>query len=286
MMKVVVVGGTHGNELTGVQILKYLENNSSLEKQFGLKIIPLLANPKALSLNRRFVDKDLNRSFLHCELNNKNDVSYEGLRAVELSLEIESIACDFLIDLHTTTSNMGKCIVMHKTDKLSLACISHLKSIFPELKIIEASKVDDESPFLGKLSKSSLIIEVGPIPNGVLSAQTYIETKNIVLEIFTFLKKYSQNPTIINDYTLSFERYKIFEHTYFPQDEKGNLMGLVHPNFEGQDFVKIPKGQLLFWKFNGDVVCHDDEEFYPVFINEAAYFPDKIAFMKCRRIKE
>ena len=57
----IVFGGTHGNELTGVEVLKLLEKRNYFGK--NLNLIGHFANRKAFELGKRFVDKDLNRSF-------------------------------------------------------------------------------------------------------------------------------------------------------------------------------------------------------------------------------
>ena len=57
----IVFGGTHGNEFTGVEVIKLLEKRNYFGK--NLNLIGHFANRKAFELGKRFVDKDLNRSF-------------------------------------------------------------------------------------------------------------------------------------------------------------------------------------------------------------------------------
>jgi len=60
---VTISGGTHGNEYTGIWIIKAIEKQRELfASQYpNLDIYTLLANPKAFIANRRFIDTDLNR---------------------------------------------------------------------------------------------------------------------------------------------------------------------------------------------------------------------------------
>ena len=69
--KVLVFGGTHGNEWTGVRIVEnyqdYFQN-----KYPDLKLEFILANPEAHKLNKRFKDEDLNRAFSIPSRNSQN----------------------------------------------------------------------------------------------------------------------------------------------------------------------------------------------------------------------
>lgn len=80
---VFVVGGTHGNEPTGVQLVNYYNSYGSeslKSRNFG--ITALLANPRAILRNSRYYDVDLNRCFTLKELNSPNNHHlYEPMRA-------------------------------------------------------------------------------------------------------------------------------------------------------------------------------------------------------------
>ncbi|MBE8189570.1 MAG: hypothetical protein HAW58_01570 [Candidatus Thioglobus sp.] len=62
--KILIFGGTHGNEFTGA----YIVNNwdliaTSNQINSDIEIEPILANPQAFKQKTRYVDCDLNRSF-------------------------------------------------------------------------------------------------------------------------------------------------------------------------------------------------------------------------------
>ena len=98
--RVVVVGGTHGNEYTGVWLEKALRDKSET----------IVGNPAAVEANRRFLDEDLNRCFLRSKLDAPPETR-EALRAREVDAALgpkgSDTAADLVIDLHTTTANMG-----------------------------------------------------------------------------------------------------------------------------------------------------------------------------------
>ncbi|KAB1251118.1 Aspartoacylase, partial [Camelus dromedarius] len=61
--KVAIFGGTHGNELTGVFLVKHwLENGTEIQRT-GLEVKPFITNPRAVKKCTRYVDCDLNRVF-------------------------------------------------------------------------------------------------------------------------------------------------------------------------------------------------------------------------------
>ena len=98
--RVVVVGGTHGNEYTGVWLEKALRDKSET----------IVGNPAAVEANRRFLDEDLNRCFLRSKLD-APPTTVEARRAREVDAALgpkgSPDAADLVIDLHTTTANMG-----------------------------------------------------------------------------------------------------------------------------------------------------------------------------------
>jgi aspartoacylase len=84
---VVVVGGTHGNEYTGVWCIKALDRAAeSLSALYpSLRISTLLANPEAYRQNKRFVDEDLNRQF------SENNLMLRSMDGDNLPRTVESL---------------------------------------------------------------------------------------------------------------------------------------------------------------------------------------------------
>ena len=82
--RVAIVGGTHGNELTGIYLVKKFERAPELIGRSTFETIALLANPKACEIGRRYLDIDLNRCFRKEDLENPHLSSYEEQRAKEI----------------------------------------------------------------------------------------------------------------------------------------------------------------------------------------------------------
>ena len=60
---VFIVGGTHGNERTGVMLVRRWQRDPTPVRREMFTTRLLTANPEAIRRNTRFVHQDLNRSF-------------------------------------------------------------------------------------------------------------------------------------------------------------------------------------------------------------------------------
>lgn len=71
LSQVAVCGGTHGNELSGVYLVRELlkaEKKKEEEAAEPVSVMMVLSNPRAMQQCRRYVDTDLNRCFTHASL--------------------------------------------------------------------------------------------------------------------------------------------------------------------------------------------------------------------------
>jgi len=105
--RIAVLGGVHGNERVGIEVVQRLvarfSEASTLPKQHG-ELLLAIGNPEAVERNVRFVDIDLNRCFSDQERRGSNDGDdqqyYEIGRAMELAPLLRGL--DVLLDLHAT----------------------------------------------------------------------------------------------------------------------------------------------------------------------------------------
>ena len=95
-MRVAVVGGTHGNEPVGIEVIQHLERRPPEDAMHSFETF--WANPKAFELGRRFVDSDLNRTFGK----NGRGEGYE----IERSKELTDKILDALISSWTYTQQL------------------------------------------------------------------------------------------------------------------------------------------------------------------------------------
>jgi len=96
-MKILVIGGIHGNEPLGITLVKKIRFNPIMNVE------SLLANENAIEKNKRFVNFDLNRSFP----GDINSPFYEKRRAKEI-LDICN-KFDLVLDFHNTYCPKNNC---------------------------------------------------------------------------------------------------------------------------------------------------------------------------------
>jgi aspartoacylase len=271
--KVLIFGGTHGNEWTGVYVVKNYSHE--IKNQFHLLNIEFIhANPKAFIENKRFVDEDLNRSFEF--LGDIHHDSYEHGRAQEIKKLISKEEC-FLIDLHTTTSNMGNTLIISHHHPVNFLMAQSLKKKIPELRVILAP--DPGQKYLVSQSQQGLIIEVGPVANGVVDAAALEATLKIIREILLQMSK----PLTLPKGEL--EVFQEVEDIYYPQNKMGELLAYIHEDFQHKNFIELNGAYTPFKQFDGqDRPMMANRSLYPIFINEAAYYPRRLAYTLCERI--
>jgi succinylglutamate desuccinylase len=272
MKKVIIFGGTHGNEWTGVYaIKKYAE---SLAKEFpSLDLHFVHANPEAFKINRRFKDEDLNRAFQF--LHESRPDSFEHKRARELKDMILKEPC-FVLDLHTTTSNMGNTVIISHDRPMNFFVAKNLSEKLSDCRVILSP--DPNRKYLASQSEFGMMIEVGPVANGVIDGVVLEGTLQLLREVLSTLS------TLSSLTGGSVEIYEEIEDVHYPQNENGEITSYIHKDFQDKDFFAVKGPYIPFKSFEGeDQERVTKEELYPIFINEAAYYPVKLAYTLCRK---
>lgn len=270
--KVIIFGGTHGNEWTGVMAVnKY---SAALKSEFpDLDLHMVLANPEAYKLSRRFKDEDLNRAFQFL-LEERPD-SFEHQRARELKAMIDKEPC-FVLDLHTTTSNMGNTVIISHEEPLNFHVAANLHKNLSDTRVILSP--DPNKKYLASQSQFGMMIEVGPVANGVINGMALEATLALIREV---LRSISTLTTVTAG---AVEIYEEIEDIFYPQNENGDLTSYIHKDFQGKDFAPLEGSYIPFKSFFGsDESRVTKETLYPIFINEAAYYPVKQAYTLCRK---
>lgn len=297
---VVISGGTHGNERNGVYLAKHFMANPQLVTRPSFKTTTLLANMDAVAKNLRYVDQDLNRSFLLSELGNPNiRANSEVTRALELNAllgpkDSYTPATDFLIDLHNTTSNTGVALMMAPDDSFAHSCGKYLLSLDSSIRIVEWLDQPDWGLF-PTIAKSGLTFEVGPCPWGCVEGASFMQSQTLLVALLDYVEKHNQAihaaKTSADGVLTTPESVEVFQRYSeidYPRDASGELIGMVHPTLQAKgDFQAISPGDPLFLKFTGEEVLFTDpilsdglgHVFYPFFVNEAAYYEKKIAMI-------
>lgn len=212
--QLLLIMATHGNEKIGLETAKILENYG-LEKYFDV----LIANPRALDKNVRFIEVDLNRSYP----GNKTSKLYE-----------QKIACDnlkvakkykYIIDIHE--AHQG-------TDDFIIAPRYKLPKKFP-LKYINLRKVllwpNPKGP-ISQVLDNSIELEFG------MKDRDRIKAINKAVKIIGKFIKNIYSPDLI-----SIAKKK---EIYYVYDKL-----LVSPNnpinFKTRDFSRIKINDEIFY---------------------------------------
>ncbi|MEY3255418.1 MAG: hypothetical protein RLZZ29_549 [Cyanobacteriota bacterium] len=280
--RVIIAGGIHGNELIGVYLVKTFEKYGNLIKRESFETICLLGNAPAINAGRRYVDKDLNRCFTKDILFNANTSIYEESRAREIWQLLQPHypqKLDAIIDIHTTTANMGLCMIISNMNPVLITLGAHLISISPLIKVCFRPPTPDGG-FLRSLSELGFTLEVGPVPQGILNAQLFQQTAKIVYAILDFFENYNRGKFLISEKSdeKKLTVYEFLGTIDYPRNESGDLQGMIHPQLEYKDYQPLNFGEPIFLTFDNQEIFYQGESMvYPVFINEAAYYEKGIA---------
>ena len=282
---VLIVGGTHGNERTGISLVRFWQQNPVDVQRETFATELLLANPEAIRLNRRFVDVDLNRSFLPRQLGNPTAQNYEHQRARAIVEMVQSRFHGkriFIIDLHTTTSRMGTTLITNG-DPINLAIAAQAQKRIGTARIYCFSDGDRIDSCLRAIAHGGIGIEIGPIPQGVVRHATLENTRAAVQAVLETLDDFNRNGVVPPDPEM--EIYHHDRHVFFPAAADAVGAAFIHRDLEGRDYVALKCGQPIFEDLGGRIWSFDDPDTYhPVFINEAAYYYENIAFSLTRRV--
>jgi|GEM_PF-2948011 len=230
-----IIVGVHGDEkspVKGLSLLKKYLKNKKINKGFQV----IMANEEALRLNKRFIDKDLNRSFP-----GSNNGCLEEKLAIKL--RAETIKTEYNFDFHSTPTPI----------KAPYGVFSVYSNKLGKIMAISGVKnwVFDASESLIKFAPEAFAIEVGCEVDSKSAQNAFLIMKNILVYFKVLHEKnkgISSNPNLFLIYHFI---------------AVNNLLSL---NKEVQDFKYIKKGQIIGLLKNKKPLVAS-EGFYPVLIN-------------------
>ncbi|MCU0567842.1 MAG: aspartoacylase [Oculatellaceae cyanobacterium Prado106] len=285
MQQVVIVGGTHGNEFTGAYLIKKFDRHPHLIQRSHLQVSTLLANPKAFAANRRYIERDLNRCFLTEDLQNPTLTSYEDQQAKWINQTLGpkgNPQVDFILDLHSTTTNMGLTLLLPSLHPFNLRLAAYLSTLHPLVKVCSLN-TDRESSVLRSLTPLGCVIEVGPIAQGTLDATLFQQTETLIHATLDYLNAHNQSTPLPSPTELTL--YQYLEPLDYPRNDQGELLAMIHPQLQFQDYQPLNPGDPMFLTFEGDAIAYSGSHtVYPIFINEAAYYEKGVALCLTERV--
>jgi succinylglutamate desuccinylase len=201
--KTLIIGGTHGDEPIGIRAIKKLSVG---------RFDWLIGNPIALKNNKRFYQKDLNRSAPGDLQSNV----YEVRRAAEIIARSKKY--QYTIDLHGTKKNTGVFIIITnpKLVNWKLAAMLNID------RIVYWPAISSElSGPLSEYFNCGLEIECGP-KNSEL-----VENKLVIV-----LEDFLKNINVDSDWREKLKQKDIFQ-VY------GSVNQMSNPNKEFSEFEKV-----------------------------------------------
>jgi succinylglutamate desuccinylase len=230
---------THGNEQVGLALAqKYLKGQTEF---FDYQTI--ICNPKAVEINKRFVEQDLNRSFPGIKNGN-----YEQNRAFEITKLLDK--SDFIIDIHQTTAQNNSCIIVNRLSKLNQKMLG-----FINLENVIIDNVED-----GEFEFSKATNEVGG-----MCLDGVFPLKSMTLEYSRCQSQELEFDILENDFENLINQAQIYNnkkyYTFIGTLNKKNCFNIG----EFYNFVKLTLAQKTL--YNLEI----NQEIYPCFIGEQSY---------------
>lgn len=233
-----VVGCLHGDEIIGKKVIDELKKVDLLKG--SLKLI--VANEKALQKKQRMVAKDLNRSFP-----GKKNGTYEEQLAHSISKEIKN--SDIVIDIHATTSNFDRIVIVTNLQKTT----RNLLSLVPCKKVALIRKNVFGGGEMIRSVKVGLAIEYGPNKKGA-------NYKKALLEIMAILK----NLGMVKGTKLLYGKKELY-------NVGGSYKVPLHfkTNKNIKNFKLVKKGAVIGWSAGKEI--RSSKNFFPIFVGEESY---------------
>ena len=286
---IVVAGGTHGNERTGVRLVqKWIENPEDVASLCpSAKVELVLSNPEAVRLNRRYRDHDLNRAFSQICLDaTEEPLEYEFRRARELNCVYgpkgAGTRTDLLLDIHNTGANMGLCLILSARDPFTMKASAVLTQEFADARIYYQPEERSMSPYFGTVARADVCIEIGPQQHGTLDARLFEETERLVKRYLELAEEWNRGE-LQKCAPIEVEVFTQLRDMGYPKAWAGApIEAMIHPDLLGHDFCELKNGAKVFRTFDGKDILYEGEadgrkSVYPIFINEPAYYEKDIA---------
>ena len=279
--RVLVVAGTHGNEVNAPWLLEQWAVHEELIDACGCVVQTAIGNPEALAVGRRYCDRDLNRSFrpdlLQQSATHPEQCDREMLRALELLRQFGpdgQTPCELVIDLHSTTSAMGNCLVVYGRRPADLALAALVQSMLG-LRIYLHEADAAQQGFMVERWPCGLVIEVGPVPQGVRRHDIVQQTRLALQAVFRAIADVMSGEA---SYPNGLVLHRHLKSLDLPRQPSGEAAALIHPELQDRDWIPLRSGDPLFISAQGTTIAYEGPDGdIPVFINEAAYAEKAIA---------
>lgn len=239
-VNILVIGCIHGDELIGQRVINELRR---LIISRGT-LVTVIANMRSIKAGKRFIDKDLNRSFP----GNKKGKHEERLAYALFPLIKRA---DIVLDIHSTTTDTTSAVILTKVNK----SIKQLLSIFnPKRVVVMENKFGKTA--LSRYCKVGISFEYGKDK----SEKAY---KEILKDIRFILLGYGmiEGNKMVSKITHKTEYFQVVGELARPNGLK--LEQAI------KNFSLVQCGEIIAQK--GDCIQKATRNFYPFLFGEKAY---------------
>ncbi len=282
LTEVLLIAGTHGNEINAPWLFDQFKEGTTCINRRGLNVSTIIGNPFARQKCLRYIDRDLNRSFslkLLSSISNQHE--YEIKRAKELLNSYGKASqkpVSIVLDFHSTTASMGSSIVIYGRRFADLALAALIQKCL-DWPIYLHEGDDSQTGFLVEQWPCGLVIEIGPVAQGVLRNKIINQT---MLAIETCLDELEKIKSFNYTFPTEVVIHRHLKSIDFPRDLNGQITAFIDENIDGKDWIPINQGDAIFDDLSGIKLILDQpnlpHKVVPIFINEAAYLEKGIAF--------
>ena len=229
---ILILCGVHGNELTGIKTFDYFKKQS-LKIKNG-KVTFLLCNRKAIELNCRYVEENLNRCFLL----NRNKIGTYEEKVAEIIKEIMQ-DYDICLDLHNSTSKHSESFVICEQNAYKYIQNFPCRKVVCGFDTFEPGGTDYYMNLIGKIG---ICVECGPINNK--------NSINFTKKLIKALLINTKSINLINSEINLNNNFGIFKlsFVYISKHEF-----LLNKNFS--DFQEVNKNELIGLEGNKKVLA-------------------------------
>ena len=193
--------------------------------------------------------------------------------------------CLVALDLHSTTAAMGNSLVVYGRRPADLALAAALQDRLG-LPVYLHEGDARQTGYLVERWPCGLVIEVGPVPQGVLQPAIVQQTRIALEEALAVLAQAARGGLRLP--------HRLLVHRHLgsldlPRCADGSPAALIHPQRQGRDWQPMRPGEALFLDAVGGTVAYEPPQglegrtVWPVFINEAAYGEKGIALSLTQR---
>lgn len=214
-----------------------------------------------------------------------------------------------VIDLHTTTSNMGITLIIPEGDALMSAAAAYVLHKCQERYghkeaqcLMHALPQRQDRMNLSSCGRHGFTIEVGPTPQGVLRHDVVEKTETALYALLEFMhlsnlelleqKGDGDNASsVLNQLRRIYPNGVVPCYRSAPAVRPGELSGkiawpndtinpnfpkwMIHKSVQDRDFEPLRVGDPLFVELDGTIVPYDGshgDEVYLIFVNEGGYY--------------